>query len=148
MIFKVRSCSLSSVMAVAEESDRSVVHRRTEGRSRGDQAVQERYVDADGCPGTKELHDSGLLRAMEVENAFLAPVDHGDDEGLPILHEADVGDESRIEDGVHGGLVVARFFPQSTYPVAILNLVVRHLFPYARLSVCLRICGILEPIRA
>ncbi len=68
---------------------------------------------------------------MKVEGAFLAPVDHGDDKGLCILHKANVGDQACIEHCVHGGLVVARFLAQPAYPVAILDLVVSHLFPYA-----------------
>ena len=44
---------------------------------------------------------------MDEDEVPISRVDRGNDEGMPVVHEADVADQSFVQDGVDGGLIVA-----------------------------------------
>ncbi len=47
------------------------------------------------------------------ENGFSFPaVEHWHDDGLTILHESDVREHRRVENAVHGFLVIRGLFPK------------------------------------
>ena len=91
----------------AEDDGGAVVHRVMERGARHDQAVEQRDGDAGVGRRSAALRSMPAGgRAVEVERVAVAPVDGGDDDGLPVDDEADVADQRLVEDGVDGGGVV------------------------------------------
>src|SRR4029077_9696958 len=91
----------------AEHDHGAVVHGMMENRARQHESIYQRdgYADVDAFAGGAQHAARG--RSMDVELVAEAGITGGNDERLPVDHEADVADVAFIENGVNLLLVVS-----------------------------------------
>jgi hypothetical protein len=98
---------VDGLLGRAQDHHRTVVHRVVEGGAGEDQGVDQRDLDADRrALAERGQHPAGH-RAVDVEAVGDAGVQGRDHERVPLVHEADVADETLVEDRVDEGGVVA-----------------------------------------
>src|SRR5260370_37839718 len=92
----------------AQNYHRAVVHRVIEDGAGEDQSIEQGDRDADGDALIEVAEHAAGGRAVYVEHISVASERSGDHEGLSVNHEADVAEETFVEDLVDGVAVVNR----------------------------------------
>src|SRR5260370_11292556 len=85
-----------------------MVHGVIENGAGEDQSIEQRDRDADGDALIEVAEHAAGGRAVDVKHVSVASERSGDDEGMSVGYEADVAEESFVEDLVDGVAVVHR----------------------------------------
>ena len=91
---------------LAEHDDRAVVERVMEGSAREHEAVEQRHGHAHGHTLAQRAEHAAERRAVQIQLLSCARVQHRDHERLAAVGEAEVRDESLVEDRMDRRVVV------------------------------------------